>query len=74
MKTETLLIVSALAIAAGLVLIPRRGGAASAAAGNRDLFSPRVGAGDGATVWSDARTAQYREQLSRETGRDWMGP
>ena len=74
MKTGEMLTVTALAIAAGLVLIPRRAGAASASTGPRNVAAPRVGAGDGATVWSDARTAQYREQLARSVGNDWTGP
>lgn len=73
MKTGEMLTVTALAIAAGLVLIPRRASAA-AAFGARNVSAPRVGAGDGATVWNDARTAQYREQLAGQAGRDWTGP
>lgn len=71
MKTETTLIVGALAIAAGLVLIPKRPRSASGVAAAQGA---RVGAGDASTVWNDAATAQYREALKRETGgMDWMG-
>lgn len=70
MKTDTLLIVGALAVAAGLVLLPRR--AAGAAASPRDLAAPRVG-GTAGSLWTDADSVRYREQLAREAG-DWMGP
>ena len=71
MKSETMLIVGALAIAAGLVLVPRRGRASVGVAGKQ---LARVGAGDGSTVWGGAASAQSREQLARETGPDWTGP
>ena len=75
MKTGEMLTVTALAIAAGLVLIPKRtASSAGAGGGFRNVFAPRVGAGDGSTVWTDARTAQYREQLARSVGNDWTGP
>ena len=71
MKTETTLIVGALAIAAGLVLIPKRPRSASGVAAPQ---APRVGSGDAGTIWNDATTAQYREALRRETGgMDWAG-
>lgn len=71
MKTETTLIVGALAIAAGLVLIPRRPRSAS---GTAAAQVARTGAGDAATVWDDNATARYREQLRRQTaGQDWTG-
>lgn len=70
MKTDTMLTVGALAIAAGLVLMPRRArGAVTLPPGGAQ---PRVGGAAG-TVWDDAATARYREQLAREAG-DWTGP
>lgn len=72
MTNDTALIVGALAIAAGLVLIPKRPRAASGAAA---ATGPRTGAGDATTVWDGAASARYREALSRQTaGQDWMGP
>lgn len=70
MKTDTMLLVGALAVAAGLVLLPRRAGAASAPS----VATPRVG-GTAGSLWNDTTTAQYREQLARETaGAGWYGP
>ena len=74
MKAETAITLSAMAIAVGLVLLPRRAGGTPAAATFRNLMLPRVGAGDGAVVWDGAASARYREQLSREAGSDWYGP
>lgn len=73
MKTETAMIVGALAIAAGLVLIPKRPRSASGVAAAQ---VPRVGAGDASTVWDDSATARYREQLRRQAAADpgWTGP
>lgn len=72
MKTETTIIVGALAIAAGLVLLPKRARAASGVAAAQ---VPRVGAGDASTVWTPTATAAYREALRQQTaGTDWMGP
>lgn len=62
--TETVLVVSALAAAVALVFLPRRAAAAPAA---RDLLRPSVG-GQAGDLWSDARTAAYRENMARE---DW---
>ena len=66
MKNETTLIVGALAIAAALVLIPKR--PRSSAAGVADVQRARVGAGDASTI--------YREQLRAELASDpnWTGP
>lgn len=72
MKTaETVLVVSALAAAAALVFMPRRAAAASPA---RNVAAPSVG-GRAGDLWTDQATAQYREQLARETaGEEWYGP
>lgn len=61
MKTDTLILVGAGAIAAALVLAPRAARAAASLA-----TGARVGRGDGASVYSDAQTLAYREQLRRE--------
>ena len=71
MKTDTMMLVGALAIAAGLVKIPKRTRTASTGAA---AAPARVGSGDAGTVWNDATTGQYREALKRETGgMDWSG-
>ena len=74
MKTETTLIVGALAIAAALVLIPKR--PRSSASGVSDVQRARVGAGDASTVWGAGATSSYREQLRRQSAIDptWTGP
>lgn len=69
--TDTALIVGALAVAAGLVLLPRRAAGAMASASGPGL--PRVG-GTAGSLWTAGDSARYREQLARETGSDWMGP
>lgn len=72
MKTDSLFVVTALAIAAGLVFMPRR---AAPVASSRGVLQPGVTRTDAASVWTDQATAQYREQLARETGSfDWYGP
>lgn len=70
--SDSLLIVTAVAAAAALVLLPRRASAAPAPA--RNVMAPTVGGAAG-DLWTDARTAQYREQLAREmAGQTWYGP
>ena len=65
-----MILVGAGAIALGLVLWPKVARAAA-----RQASGPLTGRGDGATVWSDAASAAYREQLARETaGAGWYGP
>lgn len=69
--SDTTIIVGALAVAAGLVLLPRRAAGAVASSGGVGL--PRVG-GTAGSLWTAGDSARYREQLARETGSDWTGP
>lgn len=63
MKTSDMMILgTAGAIAVALVFWPK----AAAAVARMASGGPLVGRGDGSTVYSAARQAAYREQLSRE--------
>lgn len=71
MKTNTVILGAAVAIAAGLILIPRRAGAAGQAVATP---GPRVGAGDAGAMWSSADSRRYRDQLAASVSSDWTGP
>ena len=71
-STDTIVITAAMAVALGIVFWPRRTRAATSYATNP--AAPRVGAGDGGTVWNDNATAAYRDALRRESTADWTGP
>lgn len=65
---DTALIVGALAVAAGLVFMPRRAAAARATTAGLVDYTRTPGG----TVWDDAAQAQFREQLRREmSGPGW---
>ncbi|TXC66020.1 hypothetical protein FSC37_09175 [Piscinibacter aquaticus] len=61
MKTDTLILAAAGAVALTLVLWPKASRAAAALASG-----PMLGRGDGATVWNPQAQANYRQQLGRE--------
>lgn len=61
MKTDTMILAGAAAVALALVLWPKASRAAATLASG-----PMFGRGDGASVWNPTTQATYREQLSRE--------
>ena len=70
MKSTTMILVGAGAIATALVFLPKAARAAASQASG-----PRVGRGDGATVWNANAQKTFREQLARElsnAGEFWI--
>ncbi len=61
MKTETLLTVGALAVAAVLVLKVKRKAPAASSSGTASV-------GGAGAVWDDMATRRYRQQLGAELG------